>query len=309
MDLSKERSVIVEAVDLVKDFGKTRAVAGVSFKVFKGECFGFLGPNGAGKTTTIKMIQCVSPLSSGTLYVAGMNVNDNPREIKKIVGIAPQENNLDPDFTVYKNLIVYSRYFDIPKNLASEKAIDLLDFFQLTEKKDVIIEHLSTGMKRRLILARALINEPKILILDEPTTGLDPQARHLIWDRIEALKKEGVTIILTTHYMDEATQLCDRIVIMDHGKIIEEGEPKQLIQKHVGKAVIEVSFSNEISAYLKKTLPNIDAEMIRDKIHFFTDEPERVFRNLQKFNPKEAIVRDANLEDVFLKLTGRSIRD
>jgi lipooligosaccharide transport system ATP-binding protein len=215
--------VLIEATGLTKKFGDLTAVDGIDFKIFKGECFGFLGPNGAGKTTTMKMIHCVLPLTSGKLTVAGMDVTKNGREIKKMIGVAPQENNLDPDFTVFHNLIVYARYFDIPRAEAEKRAEELLRFVQLEEKRNVIIEHLSAGMKRRLILARSLINEPQILILDEPTTGLDPQARHLIWDKIRSLRKQEVTIVLTTHYMDEAAQLCDRLIIMDHGKIIEEG--------------------------------------------------------------------------------------
>ncbi|MEM3078503.1 MAG: ABC transporter ATP-binding protein, partial [Nitrososphaerales archaeon] len=209
---------VVSAENLMKKYGDIVAVDGINFSVEQGECFGFLGPNGAGKTTTIKMIQCVSPKTSGKLEVLGMDVDLYPKEIKRNLGVVPQENNLDPDFTVYENLMVYSRYFSIPKNEAKERIEKLLKFMQLEEKRDAIIERLSGGMKRRLILARALLNEPKILILDEPTVGLDPQARHLIWDRIRSLKKEGVTTILTTHYMEEASQLCDRLVIMDYGK-------------------------------------------------------------------------------------------
>jgi len=229
--------VFMEAENLTKNFSDLVAVDSINFKILKGECFGFLGPNGAGKTTTMKMIHCFLPLTSGRLTVAGMDVAENGRGIKKIIGVAPQENNLDPDFTVFHNLMVYARYFDIPKAEAEKRAEELLKFVQLDDKRDVIIEHLSAGMKRRLILARALLNEPQILILDEPTTGLDPQARHLIWDKIRSLQKQGVTIVLTSHYMDEAAQLCDRLIIMDYGKIIEEGKPSDLIRKHVGEEV------------------------------------------------------------------------
>lgn len=260
-----ESSVLIEAEDLTKKFGEFKAVDGINFKVFKGECFGFLGPNGAGKTTAIKMIQCVLPLTSGRLYVAGKNVTEDAREIKCIIGVAPQEDNLDPDFTVEQNLLVYARYFDISRNDATKHAEALLKFMALDEKKNVIINQLSSGMKRRLILARALMNEPKILILDEPTTGLDPQARHLIWEKIDNLKREGVTVILTTHYMDEAVQLCDRIVIMDYGKIIEESKPLELVRKHIGEEVLEVPYSEGIANSFQNNFKNIRIEVIGKK--------------------------------------------
>ncbi len=302
-------SVVVEAKNLIKDYGELRAVDNLNFEVSEGECFGFLGPNGAGKTTTIKMVYCVLPVTSGELYVAGMSVKERAREIKTLVGVAPQENNLDPDFTVFENLTVYSRYFDIPKNDVEERANELLDFFHLTDKRDVIIESLSTGMKRRLILARALINEPGILILDEPTIGLDPQARHLIWNRIRDLKKKRVTIILTTHYMEEASQLCDRVIIMDRGKIIEEGNPKDLVKKHVGEKVLEIPYREDILSFLKSSL-SVMFEISGDVINVFGNELERIFPEvLERFAPKEAIIRDSNLEDVFLKLTGRRLRE
>ena len=212
------KEILVEATKLTKKFGDLVAVDAVDFEIYKGENFGFLGPNGAGKTTTMNMIQSVSPLSGGKLTVAGKDITYEAREIKYKIGVAPQEDNLDPDFTVIENLLVYSRYYDIAKQKAKIKANELLKFMQLEEKRDVIIPALSGGMKRRLILARAMMNEPQILILDEPTTGLDPQARHLIWSKIKELQKQGVTVILTTHYLDEASQLCDRILIMDQGK-------------------------------------------------------------------------------------------
>jgi lipooligosaccharide transport system ATP-binding protein len=302
--------VIIEAENLTKKFGDLAAVDGINFQVFKWECFGFLGPNGAGKTTTIKMIHCALPLTAGTLTVAGMNVNDSAREIKKIMGVAPQEDNLDPDFTVFHNLIVYARYFDIPKTEAYKRAEGLLKFMQLEEKRDVVIDQLSAGMKRRLILARALINEPQILILDEPTTGLDPQMRHLIWDKIRSLQKQGVTIVLTTHYMEEAAQLCNRTVIMDHGKIIEEGKPAELIQKHVGEGVLEVAYDEEILKSLANAFPDAQLEVFGDRIQVFTRKPRSVFTDiLSKLRFKAATIRDANLEDVFLKLTGRRLRE
>jgi len=302
--------VLIEAESLTKKFGNLLAVDKINFQVFKGECFGFLGPNGAGKTTTMKMVNCVLPLTAGTLTVAGMDVTKQAREIKKMIGVAPQEDNLDPDFTVFHNLIVYARYFDIPKEEAQKRADELLRFVQLEEKRSVLIDQLSAGMKRRLIMARALINEPKILILDEPTTGLDPQARHLIWDKIRNLQKQGVTIVLTTHYMEEAAQLCDRTVIMDNGKIIEEGRPAELIKKHVGEEVLEVAYDEEVLKFLRNAFPDARLDVVSDRIQVFTKQPRGVFTEiLSKFSFKAAMIRDANLEDVFLKLTGRRLRE
>jgi lipooligosaccharide transport system ATP-binding protein len=305
-----ESEVLIEAERLTKKFGELVAVNNIDFEIFKGECFGFLGPNGAGKTTTMRMIHCVLPLTSGKITVAGMDVTENEREIKKMIGVAPQESNLDPDFTVFHNLIVYARYYDIPKVEAKRRAEELLRFVQLEEKRDVIIENLSAGMKRRLILARALRNEPQILILDEPTTGLDPQARHLIWDKIRSLQKQGVTIVLTSHYMDEAAQLCDRLIIMDYGKIIEEGKPSALIKKHAGEEVLEVAYEEKVMQLLPKTLQDARIEVIGDRIRVFTSKPRGVFAKMMREVPfKEAVIRDANLEDVFLKLTGRRLRE
>lgn len=305
-----QSEVLIEAERLTKKFGDLVAVNSIDFQILKGECFGFLGPNGAGKTTTMKMFHCVLPLTSGKLTVAGMDIAENGREIKKMIGVAPQENNLDPDFTVFHNLIVYARYFDIPKAEAKKRAEELLKFVQLEEKRDVIIENLSAGMKRRLILARALLNEPQIMILDEPTTGLDPQARHLIWDKIRSLQKQGVTIVLTTHYMDEAAQLCDRLIIMDYGKIIEEGKPPDLVKKHVGEEVLEVAHDQKVMELLEQTFHNARLEVVGEKIHVFTNQSRGVFAKMLKEVPfKEAVIRDANLEDVFLKLTGRRLRE
>jgi lipooligosaccharide transport system ATP-binding protein len=302
--------VLIEAENLTKKFGGLTAVDSINFKVFKSEIFGFLGPNGAGKTTTMKMVHCVSPLTAGRLTVAGMDVTEQAREIKKMIGVAPQEDNLDPDFTVFHNLMVYARYFDVPKEEAQKRAEELLKFVQLEEKRGVIIDQLSAGMKRRLILARALINEPQILILDEPTTGLDPQGRHLIWDKIRSLQKQGVTIVLTTHYMEEAAELCDRTVILDNGKIVEEGKPSDLIKKHVGEEVLEVAYDKAVLNFLKDAFPDARLEVVSDRIQVFTNQPRGVFSDiLKKFSFKAAMIRDANLEDVFLKLTGRRLRE
>jgi len=306
--LSKE--ILVEATKLTKKFGDLVAVDAVDFEIYKGENFGFLGPNGAGKTTTMNMIQSVSPLSGGKLTVAGKDITYEAREIKYKIGVAPQEDNLDPDFTVIENLLVYSRYYDIAKQKAKTKANELLKFMQLEEKRDVIIPALSGGMKRRLILARAMMNEPQILILDEPTTGLDPQARHLIWSKIKELQKQGVTVILTTHYLDEASQLCDRILIMDQGKIIEKGKPSDLIKKHVGYEVLEALNSEESMQCLKDVFPDARIDVVNDKIQLFANKPRGVLaKTLEKISFKGGIIRDSNLEDVFLKLAGRSLKD
>jgi lipooligosaccharide transport system ATP-binding protein len=300
---------VIQAHGLTKKFDNFTAVDHIDFEVHKGECVGFLGPNGAGKTTTVRMIYCFSPVTEGELTVAGMNVSTHSREIKRMVGVAPQEDNLDPDFTVIKNLQVYARYFDISKAKAAKRAADLLKFFQLEEKQNKAIDELSTGMKRRLIIARALINQPQILLLDEPTTGLDPQGRHIVWDEIRSLLKQEVTIILTTHYMDEAAALCDRVLIVDNGKIIETGVPQKLIKKHVGEDVLEVPFNETILKALKEELPTADVEIFGEQIRVFVNR-HGVFESIvKKFPGVNMTIRNANLEDVFLKLTGRKLRE
>ena len=300
----------MEAKNLTKKFGDFIAVNSINFQIFNGESFGFLGPNGAGKTTTMKMIQSVSPLTEGKLTIADINIKENSRKIKEMIGVAPQEDNLDPDFTVFQNLIYYARYFDIPKEKAKIKAEELLKFMQLEEKRNVIITSLSGGMRRRLILARALMNEPQILVLDEPTTGLDPQARHLIWTKIGSLKKQGVTVILTTHYMDEAAKLCDRIIIMNHGKIIEKGNPSELVAKHVGKEVLEVLNTKESMDWVKHYFPDSRIDFVGDKIQVFANKPREVLtRIIKESSFKGVLKRESNLEDVFLKLAGRRLSD
>jgi lipooligosaccharide transport system ATP-binding protein len=300
---------VVKAENLTKKFDSFVAVNDISFEVNEGECFGFLGPNGAGKTTTMRMICCTSPVTKGTLEVLGMSVNMSPRKIKNSIGVAPQENNLDPDFSVLKNLTTYARYFEMPKELALSRATELLDFMHLKEKTDILIPDLSGGMKRRLIIARALINEPKILILDEPTTGLDPQARHLIWDKIRELKSKGVTVLITTHYMDEAEQLCDRLVIMENGKILVEGSPKRLIDETIGTGVIEVvNPGDALETYLKNR--GLAYERVSDRMCIYTNDLESVSRDLVRdFSLDFSTMRKATLEDVFLKLTGRGLRE
>jgi lipooligosaccharide transport system ATP-binding protein len=300
---------VIIAQKLTKKFEDLTAVDGINFAIHEGECFGFLGPNGAGKTTTIRMIQCVSPVTSGKLSVLDMDVNKDQRRIKAVLGVAPQEDNLDPDFTVFKNLMVHARYFGIEKGVAEKRARELLEFMQLTEKADVMIPKISGGMKRRLIMARALINEPKLLILDEPTTGLDPQARHLIWDKIRELKKKGVTVIITTHYMDEAQQLCDRLVIMEKGKILVEGMPQQLIESQVGRGVVEI-INPEPGMEEVLRANGWTLEKASDRIFIYTNDRRSVRERAQKDLPNaNVIARDATLEDVFLRLTGRGLKE
>jgi lipooligosaccharide transport system ATP-binding protein len=301
-------NTIIQAEGLFKRYSKLTAVDGISFQVKGGEMFGFLGPNGAGKTTTMKMIQCVSPKTSGKLEVFGMDVSAHQREIKKYMGVVPQENNLDPDFTVYENLRNYSRYFDIPPIEADKRIEELLDFVQLRDKKNSMPESLSGGMKRRLVLARALLNKPSLIILDEPTVGLDPQARHLIWDKLRFLKKSGVTIVLTTHYLDEAEKLCDRLVVMDYGKIIVEGEPGQIINDHIGSGVVEVNNHPEILECLQKS--DSSYEVMGDIIVIYTNDPTHIIDQLSmECYLDKMTTRKATLEDVFLKLTGRKLRE
>jgi lipooligosaccharide transport system ATP-binding protein len=302
--------VLIEASGLTKKYGDVVAVDSIDFRVYRGECVGFLGPNGAGKTTTVRMMYCFLPPTSGELKIAGFSVNTQCRQIKSLVGVAPQEDNLDPDFTVVKNLLVYCRYFDIPIDEALRRADEQLRFFQLEEKRNASIDALSGGMKRRLIFARALINQPQILLLDEPTTGLDPQARHLAWDEVRNLKKKQVTIILTTHYMDEAAALCDRIFIVDKGRIIEEGKPSDLVKKHVGEEVLEVDYDEKVLPALKEAFPDGDFERLGDRLQIFTDKPHGVFEGFLAEHPMQNVtIRTANLEDVFLKLTGRGLRE
>jgi lipooligosaccharide transport system ATP-binding protein len=299
---------IIEATGLEKTFGKITAVNGISFAVKKGEVFGFLGPNGAGKTSTMKIIACVSPRTSGSLKVFGLDPDVSPAEIKQRLGVVPQETNLDPDFTCYGNLFTYSRYFDLPPDVAHQKAEELLKFVQLEEKRDVTVEKLSGGMKRRLILARALVNNPDLLILDEPTIGLDPQARHLIWERLKLLQDQGNTIVLTTHYLDEAARLCDRLVIMDNGKILVEGSPEELVKEYVGNEIVEVNKTEEVLSCLQRE--NIPFEVIGDTIQVATESSREVAKILfDNCTPQNVMTRPATLEDVFLKLTGRKLRD
>ena len=299
---------VIEATGLIKRYRELTAVNGITFSVTKGELFGFLGPNGAGKTTTMKMVQCVSPRSGGELKIFGEDPEFSGRKIRKRIGVVPQETNLDPDLSVFDNLVMYARFFDIPKSDAEKRALSLLEFFELEAKMDTIIEKLSGGMKRRLLLARSLMNNPDLLILDEPTIGLDPQARHHIWEKLLKLRAEGHTIVLTTHYLDEAARLCDRLVIMDHGNILVEGSPDELVRTYIGMDIVETDNTDEVSRYLN--LMNISFEIGGETIQIRTDKPRELANILmEKFQGIRVITRPGSLEDVFLMLTGRRIRE
>ena len=300
---------VIEARALSKRYDETVAVDGIDFAVGPGECVGFLGPNGAGKTTTVRMVACFTPVTSGTVRVFGLDVALSPREVKTHLGICPQEDNLDPDFSVEKNLLTYARYFDMPPATARARAGALLSMMQLEEKRGSKIQELSGGMKRRLILARALLNEPRLLILDEPTTGLDPQARHLIWQKVRLLKSEGTTILLTTHYMEEAAQLCDRVILMDAGKILLEGTPAGLIAQEVGREVIEVwNYPPEVHAFIEER--GWKYEVVDERIHIYLTIGVDGGRILgERFPHQEHLLRHATLEDVFLRRAGRALRD
>jgi lipooligosaccharide transport system ATP-binding protein len=295
---------------LVKRFGDFEAVRGVDFEVAERECFGFLGPNGAGKTTTMRMIATTSPPTSGELKVLGMPASRG-REIRRRMGVVPQENNLDEDVSVLDNLLIYARYFDIPKRIARPSAEELLHFVALQDKKDWRIARLSGGMKRRLLVARALINEPDILLLDEPTTGLDPQARHLVWEKLRSLKRQGVTLLLTTHYMDEAAQLCDRLVIMHEGRILVEGSPRELVARETSPQVIEVFEPPDRSIPGLRDLDGLAdrVERLADRWLFYTAEGDALLAKVRDLVPDRGSVwlRGATLEDVFLQLTGRGL--
>ena len=300
---------VVAARDLVKKYGDLAAVDGVSFDILEDECFGFLGPNGAGKTTTVRMIHCVSPVTSGTLTVAGTPAGVGNRALKKVIGVIPQEINLDSDLTVFENLMVFAWFFGIRKKEARERIAGLLAFVELEGKRDAKINELSTGMKRRLLIARALLNEPRIVVADEPTTGLDPQARHLVWQRLRLLKSRGVTLILTTQYMEEAQQLCDRIVIMDHGRILREGRPQKLVEELIGREVVEVRAPADEDDRIIARLAGLDCrhERFGDTLYFYCDDGHNVMKRLSELELTNFMERPAGLEDVFLKLTGRSL--
>jgi lipooligosaccharide transport system ATP-binding protein len=300
------------ACGLKKSYGDFEAVKGVDFRISGGECFGFLGPNGAGKTTTMKMIYGAVIPTGGELAVAGLDAYRHEREIKRRIGVVPQENNLDDELEVRENLLIYGRYYDLPKKTVLQRTDELLDFVQLSDKVDARVEQLSGGMKRRLLIARALINDPEIVVLDEPTTGLDPQARHLVWDRLRALTAEGKTLVLTTHYMEEAARLCDRLVIMEGGRIIASGTPKQLVEKHVSPQVLEFRASpNAVEGLLPLVEPVADAvERTGEEVLLaYTENADALVAQVQDsgVEVENTVYRQAGLEDVFLRLTGRSL--
>jgi lipooligosaccharide transport system ATP-binding protein len=294
----------IEGSRVVKKYGNLIAVDEMDFTVHRGEAFGLLGPNGAGKSTLMRMIYCRTPLTSGRLLVEGWDVGQDQRKIKALVGVVPQENNLDPDLNVIENLRVYARYFRIPSDQAQPLAEDLLTFVNLGDKKHTAVESLSGGMKRRLIVARALMNRPRVLVLDEPTTGLDPHVRHDLWDRLRELRRRKITILLSTHYMEEAQELCDRLIIMDHGRILAAGKPHELIQVNVSNFALEIHEMDGQEPVASH--PKINSEIHGATHYYFAPSLELLTPLMNQYPQHQSLLRPANLEDVFLKLTGRS---
>jgi len=305
--------ILLHATGLTKRFGEFVAVDGVDFAVRKGECFGFLGPNGAGKSSTMRMVGCVSPVSAGELRLFGLDPAADGPAIRARLGVVPQRDTLDDELTVEENLWVYGRYFGLSRKEVRARATELLDFAQLTDRAGEKTEPLSGGMKRRLTIARSLINSPEVLLLDEPTTGLDPQARHVLWDRLFRLKRSGVTLVLTTHYMDEAEQLCDRLVVMDHGRIVAEGSPRQLIEEYSTREVLELRFDVEDHEDRAREVEGVGqrVEVLPDRLLVYTDDGDGAAAAVHALGvrPLSSLVRRSTLEDVFLHLTGRSLVD
>ena len=305
---------LIEGRGLTKRFGSFVAVDAVDFRVEPGECFGFLGPNGAGKSSTMRMIGCTSPPSAGTLRVLGLDPARHGPEIRARLGVVPQDDTLDSELSVRDNLYVYARYFGLARAEINRRVGDLLEFVQLADRRDSLVDALSGGMRRRLAIARALVNEPDLLLLDEPTTGLDPQARHLVWDRLHTLRRRGVTLVLTTHYMDEAEQLCDRLVIMDRGRIVAEGSPADLVARHASREVVELRFPDDDdrrSARAGLNGPGERVEELAERILVYTDDGEATAARLRATGLRSAglVVRRGTLEDVFLALAGRALED
>src|SRR6478672_2865998 len=300
-----EQGALIHARGLTKQFGDLVAVDGIDFDVAPGEAFGFLGPNGAGKSSTMRMIGCVSPPSGGTLRILGLDPVRDGAAIRSRLGVVPQEDTLDFELTVRENVIIYGRYFGLSRRELQRRADELLDFVQLSERADDEVEPLSGGMKRRLTIARSLINEPALLLLDEPTTGLDPQARHLLWDRLWRLKQQGVTLVLTTHYMDEAEQLCDRLVVMDGGRIVAEGSPRRLIEQHATREVLELRFGIDQQSVMADKLRDLAArvEVLPDRVLLYVDDGEAAATAVHErgLRPESTLVRRSSLEDVFLR--------
>jgi len=304
-------SPLIRARGLTKRFGEFTAVDGIDFEVQPGEAFGFLGPNGAGKTSTMRMIGCISPVTAGTLSVLGMDPATQGPLIRGRLGVVPQQDTLDLELTVMENLLIYGRYFDLSYKEARRRATELLAFVHLGDRADDEVEPLSGGLKRRLTIARGLMNEPDMMLLDEPTTGLDPQARHLVWERLYRLKKQGVTLILTTHYMDEAEQLCDRLVVMDKARIVAEGSPRSLIEQHSSREVLELRFDDEVTPDLQGRLDGLveRVEQLPDRVLLYGRDGEQMAEAIGALGlrPVSQMVRRSSLEDVFLRLTGRSL--
>ena len=302
---------VITASQLTKTYDETVAVDHIDFEVSPGESFGLLGPNGAGKSTTMRMVGAVSARTSGELDILGMDPNVEGPAIRAQLGVVPQQDNLDHELLVRDNLIVYGRYFGLPTAWLKERAEQLLDFAELQDKADQKVDALSGGMKRRLTIARSLINDPKILLLDEPTTGLDPQARHVLWDRLFRLKEQGTTLVLTTHYMDEAEQLCDRLVVIDKGRIMAEGSPRALIQRYSSKEVVELRFGSDRNEQMADQIRQAaqSLEVLPDRLLAYTDDGESLLHHLKSegVDPMTSLVRRSSLEDVFLTLTGRSL--
>lgn len=305
--------ILLSARGLTKTFGDFRAVDGIDFAVRKGEAFGFLGPNGAGKSSTMRMVGCVSPVSGGELRLFGLDPATDGPAIRARLGVVPQRDTLDEELTVEENLWIYGRYFGLSRKEVRSRAAELLDFAQLTERAKDKVDPLSGGMKRRLTIARSLINSPEILLLDEPTTGLDPQARHVLWDRLFRLKRSGVTLVLTTHYMDEAEQLCDRLVVMDHGQIVAEGSPRQLIEEYSTREVLELRFDAEDHKDFADQVTGVGkrVEVLPDRLLVYTDDGDEgaAVVHSRGIEPLSSLVRRSTLEDVFLHLTGRTLVD
>jgi lipooligosaccharide transport system ATP-binding protein len=309
-------SSIISAAGLVKEYRGSGSVAvdHIDFEVRDGECFGFLGPNGAGKTTTMRMIACRAQRSGGDLTVMGLDPLRNERDIKAQMGVVPQETNLDTVISVEENLLMYARFFGIARSEGASRARELLEFVQLEDRADWHVDNLSGGMKRRLLIARSLVNRPRVIVLDEPTTGLDPQARHLVWERLRDLKRRGVTLVITTHYMEEAAQLCDRLVIMHQGRILVEGSPTELIRRHVAPQVVELTArSHDALDVLEQEVIGFDVtyEVAGDRVVMHTDDGETLLKSIREAGVdfESATFRPANMEDVFLKMTGRRLEE
>jgi lipooligosaccharide transport system ATP-binding protein len=310
---SQNAKTMIVAKGLRKVYGDFVAVDGIDFEVKQGEAFGLLGPNGAGKSTTMRMIASTSMRSGGELEILGKDPNKHGPEIRAHLGVVPQQDNLDRELKVWENLYIYGRYFGLSRKFMKSKIEELIDFAQLEEKRNAKTEELSGGMKRRLTIARALVNEPDILMLDEPTTGLDPQARHVLWDRLFRLKEQGVTLVITTHYMDEAEQLCDRLVVMDKGRIMAEGSPADLIKQYSSKEVLEVRFGSSANKNVAKQIEGLGdrTEVLPDRILIYSENGEQILEKIVKLglHPLTSLVRRSSLEDVFLRLTGRTLVD